>query len=125
MDAVQVIEARRKAITSELLAIRSMLKGTVSEQFFPVVRDGKKTGEMRGPYAVHTCKVAGKTVSKRLKGAAGERARQDAANYRRFRSLCHEFEELTQHLGELEREGGASEEALKRGLKPPSNRMRR
>ena len=126
MHSLHAIETRREDITQELLTIRSMLKGTVNEQFFPVVRDGKQTDELRGPYAVHSCKIDGKTVSRRLKGkAALQQAREGTANYRRFRALCDEFEGLTEQLGQLEREAGASEEALKKGLKSPSSNTRK
>lgn len=126
MSTIAEIQARRSGIARELLDIRSMRKGSINEQYFPVVEDGKKTGKKRGPYFVHTYKEGKKTVSARLKtGAALDQAREDADNYRRFRDLCAEFEQLTERLGRLEREGSASEEALKKGLKSRSSRTPR
>jgi hypothetical protein len=62
------MEARRRAVLEQLAAIRSLRKGTLSEQWVPVVRDGKKTKTLRGPYFVWTCKASDRTVSKRIKG---------------------------------------------------------
>lgn len=126
MSARQQIENRRKIIVEEILAIPSMRKGTVSEQWFPVVRDGKKTDERRGPYFVFTCKLNGKTVSERIKSEeALVRAREDADNYRRFKALCAELEELTVALGELERQECVEEQQLKKKSKSPSNKARK
>lgn len=126
MDRLRQIEMQRKNIMEELLALRSLRKGNVNEQWFPVVRGGKRTKELRGPYYVHSYKVGSKTVSERLKDeAAVKLARADADNYRRFKTLCGELEELTQQLGELERQGQADEERLKKGLKSPSSRAKK
>lgn len=126
MNAIAQVQTRRSEVVQKMLAIRSMQKGTVNEQFFPVVKEGKKTGERRGPYHVHTYKKGKKTVSKRLKTKdAVDLTCADTANYRRFRDLCAEFEELTEDLGRLEREAGASEEALKKGLYSRSSRTRK
>ena len=121
MNKEQRIEERRRSAVEELMAIRSMRKGTVNEQWFPVVRDGKKTGELRGPYYVHSYKVGKKSVSARLKSeAAVLRAQGDTENHRRFKALCTEFEELTEQLGLLERD--AASEEVKKGLKSRSGK---
>lgn len=126
MKAIQQIETRRNTIMRELLAIRSLRKGNVNEQWFPVVRGGKKTTELRGPYYVHTYKVGKKTASVRLKDEnALKQARADTEEYRRFKTLCGELEELTRQLGELERQQGTGMEKLKKGLKSRSNRARK
>ena len=121
MVRIQEWEARRNQVLRELAAIRSLRKGSLNEQWFPIVRDGKRTKEFRGPYFVWTCKAGKKTVSERLNDAqAIARARQDAANYRRFRELCVELERLTAHLGQAERKPDtASSEAVKRELTNP------
>ena len=126
MNKLQQIETQRKSIVEELLAIRSLRKGSVNEQWFPVVRDGEKTEELRGPYYVHSYKVGKKTVSERLKDdAALKQARAGADNCRRFKTLCGELEGLTRQLGELERQDEAGEEAVKKGLKSRSSRARK
>ena len=67
MPRIQELESRRKEVLQELGAIRSLRKGNLNEQWFPVVRNGKKTKKLRGPYFVWTYKVGMKTVSERLK----------------------------------------------------------
>ena len=126
MADIQALENRRQDLLGELGKIRTLRKGSLSEQWFASVRDGKKTKQMRGPYFVWTCKEHNKTVSERIRGGeALARARQDEANYKRFRELCREYESVAQELGALEREQGASEEALKKGLKPRSSKARK
>ena len=118
MTQSQHIDRRRKEIAEQLVAMRALRKGSLNKQWFPVMREGKKTKQLRGPYYVWTYKAGKKTVSLRLHGQAQvQQAQRDAANYRRFRQLCKELEELTQELGELERGAAASQEALKKGLK--------
>jgi len=124
MDQVHELEARRKQVLQELGRMGSLRKGSLNEQWFPVVRDGKRTEELRGPYFVWSCKAGKKTISERVTGEqALASARQDAANYRRFRELCGELEQIIGRLGEAQRQlGSASQEALKKGLKPRSNK---
>mgnify|MGYP006863451817 CR=1 FL=1 len=118
MNEQQQIEARRRRIVEKMLAMRSMRKGTVNEQWFPVVRGGKKTDELRGPYFVITYKVGNRTVSERLKSEAQVvRARAQTDDYRHFRALCTELEELTVQLGELGPQEQGDGERLKKGLK--------
>jgi transposase len=126
MNARQELESRRKDVVERMLAIRSMRKGTISEQWVPIIRDGKKTGERRGPYPVFTCKVNGRTVSERLKGdEALARAREEVDNYRRFRDLYAELEELTVALGEVDSRERDGEEQLKKKPGSRSNKARK
>lgn len=126
MNTQQQIENQRKAVVEKILAIRSLRKGSINEQWFPVVREGKKTDDLRGPYFVFTYKMEGKTVSERLQGeVALARAREDAANYQEFRALCAQLEALTLELGELERREGAEEERIKKKPESPSSRARK
>lgn len=126
MTRIQELESRRKEILQELAAMGSLRKGNLNEQWFPVVRNGKKTKKVRGPYFVWTYKVGKKTVSERLKGEpAIAVARRDAAHYGRFKELCVELEQLIAELGVVERQEAASEEALKKGRKSRSSRARK
>lgn len=127
MAHIDELEARRKQVLQELGTIRSLRKGNLNEQWFPVVQGGKKTKKLRGPYFVWTYKVGKKTVSERLNTErAVALARQDADNYRRFRSLCEELEQLTAQLGEAERQSCTpSDEGEKKGLKSRSSRARK
>lgn len=126
MNTRQQIENQRKIIAERILAIRSLRKGSINEQWFPVVREGKKTEDLRGPYFVFTYKVEGKTVSERLQGElALARAREDASNYQQFKTLCAQLEALTLELGELNRREGVEEERVKKKLKLPSNKAKK
>lgn len=125
MNAVQAIEARRKELLLEMDAIRSMERATLSEQMLAVKHKDRAQPVMRGPYYLLARWENGKTRSRRVSGDELERARQDVANHQHFQALCNEFEDLTERLGHLEREAGASEEALKKGLKSRSPRALR
>lgn len=122
----QTLEGRRLDLLRQLGEIRTLRKGSLNEQWFPSVRQGKKTKELRGPYFLWTHKKNNKTVSERVVGEqALFRARQDEENYRRFRELCREYEVVAQELGELEHELPTADEAVKKGLKPQSNKARK
>lgn len=126
MTRIHDLEARRKQVLTELAAIRSLRKGSLNEQWFPILRNGKKTGEVRGPYFIWSYKVGKKTVSERIKDqAAVTWAKENTGNYRRFKELCAEFEELTAELGELERKKGRGADLLKKRLKSRSNKAKK
>ena len=120
------LEQKRQALVKQLGEIRTLRKGCLNEQWFPVVRQGKKTEELRGRYFVWTYKAANKTVSERVRGAAAvKRARRDAASYKRFKHLCREYETVAQRLGELEREEAAELERVKKGRTSRSSKTRK
>jgi hypothetical protein len=117
MDPLQQIEARRLAILDGIKSIRSMRRGSITEQFFPVLRKGQKQTARRGPYYVFTRHQGSKTVSRRLSTPqALQQAREDVEAFKRFQTLCREYERLTEKLGELERETGQEKKRLKSGL---------
>jgi len=104
MDLLQKIEAQRLAILNSFQAIRSMRRGSITEQFFPVQRRGQKQAARRGPYYVFTRHRGSRSVSQRLTTPeALQQAREDIEAFQRFRALCREYEQLTERLGELER----------------------
>ena len=126
MERTQVIRQRREQVVSEMLSISSARKGSINQQFFPVIRNGKASDDLRGPYLVLTTKKRGKTVSIRLTTPdAIARARHDIANHQRLLALFREFQELTEQLGEQERQEDESKEALKKTPKLPSKRTRK
>ena len=126
METITQIEARRNQIVKEMCAIRSMRRGSISEQYVPASRKGKKTGKLRGPYYILSYWGGQKSVCERLKSRQEvEQAQKDVAEHKRFVSLCKEFEDLTQRLGELERQESPEVEALKKKLKSPSSRTRK
>ena len=104
MDPLQRIEVQRLAILDSLKAIRSMRRGAISEQYFPVLRQGQQRAERRGPYYVLSRHQGSKTISQRLTSPeALQQARNDIEAFKRFQALCREFERLTEQMGELER----------------------
>ncbi len=121
MDTVQQLEGRRNAILEEMRSIRSMRRGTINEQYFKTHLKGRKGMVHQGPYYVLSKREGEKTVSSRLRSAAElEQAQKDIAEYKRFLSLCQEFERLTSRLGELERGEQGLEQEKKRFRSPSS-----
>jgi hypothetical protein len=116
MDPRQHLEAQRLAILEDIKAIRSMRRGAITEQFFPVLRQGQQQSVRRGPYYVFSRHQGSKTVSQRLTTPqALQQAREDVEAFKRFQTLCREFERLTEKLGEIEREAGLEKKRLKSG----------
>ncbi len=116
MDTVQELEARRDAILEQIRSIRSMRRGTINEQHFKVRLKGTKGVALQGPYYVLSRREGKKITSKRLRaGPEVEQAQRDVAEYKRFVTLCHEFERLTARLGERER----GEQDVRREKKRP------
>ena len=102
MKEIQAIEERRTEILREMGMIRSLRRGSITEQHLRVRRQGKKEAVLRGPYYVFSRQEGGKTKSRRLTSAeATAQARREVAAHHHFRKLCREFEELTERLGEL------------------------
>jgi len=125
MDTVQELEARRNAIIEQMRSIRSMRRGTISEQHFKTHLKGRKGVVLQGPYYVLSRREGGKTVSKRLRSPVElEQARKDVAEHKTFLGLCQEFERLTARLGELER-GEQGLEQEKKEFRSLSNKMRK
>lgn len=114
MDTVQELERRRNDVLKQVRAIRSMRRGTVNEQYLKVPHKGQSEPARCGPYYVLSRKQGGRTVSQRLPAAQVEQARSDVKAYRRFVELCHEYERLTEQLGQVERAGGGQGQEKKR-----------
>jgi len=124
-QSVAELEARRQRLAEQMLAIRAVQPGKISEQFLKVPHKGKSEPVKRGPYYVLTWWENGRTRSRRIKPEDLERTREEVANYARLKALCQEFEQITQALGEAERRQSDSEEALKKGVKPQPKRAKR
>jgi len=117
MDPIQQIESRRLAVLENIKAIRSMRRGAITEQFFPVLRKGQKQAARRGPYYVFTRHQGSKTVSRRLTTPqALQQTREDIDAFKRFQALCREYEQITEKLGQLEQEPGLEKKRWKSGL---------
>jgi hypothetical protein len=117
MDSLQQLEAQRLAILDSLKSIRFMRRGSITEQFFPVRRQGREQTIRRGPYYVFTRHQGSKTVSRRLTTPeALQQAREDVEAFKNFQALCRDYEQLTEKLGALERETAQEKKRLKSGL---------
>jgi len=117
MDSLQQLEAQRLAILDSLKSIRSMRRGSITEQFFPVRRQGQKQTVRRGPYYVFTRHRGSKTVSRRLTTPeALQQAREDVEAFKNFQALCRDYERLTEKLGAIERETTQEKKRSKSGL---------
>jgi len=105
MDTVRTLEEKREQVLEQMRAIRSMRRGSVTEQYLKVRHKGKRKPVVRGPYWVYTWKEGGKTVGQRLSREEAEQVKKDVEAHRKFVALCKEFETLTMRLGDVEVEG--------------------
>jgi len=122
---IEELIARRDSILREMGSIRCMKRGTITEQYLRVRHKGRSEPVLRGPYYLFSRKENKRTVGKRLTSAAElAQARADVAAHKRFVQLCREFEELTERLGELERQL-ADDEAQKKTPRLPSRGTRK
>ncbi len=122
METIRDLEMSRQTIVQEMLSLRGMRRGTVTQQFMKVKLKSQKEPVRRGPYYVLSRREGKQTVSQRLRSKEEvEDARRQVAEHKRFRELCEEFEQLTERLGELEAEGESSKDKKKR-WRSPSNR---
>jgi hypothetical protein len=118
METVADIERQRDAIITQIREIRSMERGSITEQYIKVPQKGGKPA-LRGPYYSILRREGKTTVGYRLTTDADlERAKRDVEAHRRFSALCKEYERLTERLGEFER--GVAEVGGKK--KPPRSR---
>ena len=80
-------------------------RGTINKQFLKVRHKGRDKPISRGPYYVLSRRQGGKTVSQRLSSPeALKQAQKDVETHKRFVALCKQFEELTERLGQIQRE---------------------
>jgi hypothetical protein len=80
-------EEERETLMKGISRIREMRRGSVTEQFLPVKLKGLKNPVLRGPYYVHTTKISGRTVSKRLNLTELEKYRKEIDNFHCFQEL--------------------------------------
>jgi len=124
MKEIENIEARREQLLEEIRKIRVMRKGSVTEQYFKTKKKGQKKPALNGPYWLYTHKEKGKTLGRRLSQTEAERFQAEVDAFHRFRKLCDEYAQLTERLGDLERESSLKFQKKKR-RKPPSKKTRR
>jgi hypothetical protein len=115
MNHSEELEARRNALLEQMRSLRSMERGTITEQFFQKVRSGEKKATRQGPYYVFSRRQGDKTLSRRLTSPGElEQARQDVQAYKDFVALCQEFADLTEQMGRLERSDAKLDREKKR-----------
>jgi hypothetical protein len=115
---------RQNEIIEEMRAIRSLRRGSVTEQFLQVRRKGQKEPSLCGPYWVFTRKEKGKTVSQRLSREEAEKIRKDVEGFHRFQELCRAYVDVTEELGVQDAEV-PSVEQKKKQRKSRSKRTRK
>lgn len=104
--------------------MRSLHPGNINEQFVKGQRGGKAV--MRGPYPVLCWRVGKKVFSQRLRSEQEIReAQRDTGNFRRFKELCKQLEDLTHELGQLEREQHTETDTVKKRRKSPSSKAKK
>ena len=62
MDTVRSLDEKRERVLEQMRALRSMRRGSVTEQYLKVRHKGKRKPVVRGPYWTHTWKEGGKTA---------------------------------------------------------------
>ena len=119
------IRKQQDALLEAMAEIRKTRRGTVSEQRYKE-RAGRKGGSgSTGPYYVWQGTVDGERFSERISAEDAERMEREIAGRRRFEAFCKEYVALGEALADSEAEEGKSEEALKKGLKPRSRRVKK
>jgi hypothetical protein len=114
MGQIRTLIERREQILKEMREIRAMRKGSVEEQYFKARRKGEEEPAVQGPYWLYTYKEKGKTVGQRLSKEEANRFHEEVEAYHRFQSLCSEYAEITERLGEMERGIGEIAQEKKR-----------
>lgn len=110
------IKRRRKEILAQMDQIRSLYRGTLNTLYKEQIKQGKPTGNQYGPYYVLSRNVHGKTKSRNVPARELDVVREGLEQHALFSKLCDEYEELTQRLGELERDEETAAERQKKGL---------
>jgi len=125
MNEIEQVEQRRRQLVEEMQAIRAVERAALSEQMLRVKHKDKAGHALRGPYFVLSRWVEGKTKSRRVRREELPRIQEEVANHRRLQALFEEFAELTERLGQLEREQVDASEAVKKKPASPSRRTRK
>ena len=124
MESREDIEQKRQAVVQEMLAIKSMRRGSITEQFLKVKQKGETEPVLRGPYFVFSRREGTRTVSQRLTSPQQvSQAEQEIAAFKKFQELCKEFEVLTERLGSLAQQDEISKE--KKTRNSPSKRTKK
>jgi len=121
----QRIEGQQRALLEEMGRIRVMRRGTLSQQRY-AQRQTRRGGQgASGPYFLWQGYVQGKRFGRRVGADEAQTMRAEIEARRRFEQLGAQYIALGEQLAERQAARGASDEALKKGLKPRSSRARK
>jgi hypothetical protein len=87
---------RRDEILQEMAEIDRMQRGSLSEQFFKRMKEGREV--IHGPYYVLQHWVKGKHCSQRVSAKDVEPVRSAIEGRERFEKLAQEFLEITEQM---------------------------
>ena len=121
---IPAMERRRREILEAMAELGDLRRGSVVDQFLAVShRDGSVS--RRGPYPLYTYTEGGRTVSRRLPGAAiASRVRSQIGAFRRFEALADEFVKVSHALADarLASETPGAEETPEKKRRKPSGK---
>lgn len=113
MDSLEKIEVRREQVLQEMRSIRCLCRGSLTEQYLDARSSGGEPVK-HGPYFVLSWREEGHTKSRRVSREEVSVVQSDLLERQRFLTLCREFEELTERMGQLERGALSPEKKLQR-----------
>lgn len=106
--------------------LRTVRRGSVSEQFLSLTHKGEAKPVRRGPHYLWRYWERGIPKRQRLHaGAEVEFARKEVAAYKEFELLFMEYVSVAEALAEEERNTCVSEHSPQKGLKSRSNGTRK
>jgi hypothetical protein len=92
------LEEGRKMFKKELLKIGDMRRGSVTEQYIPVLHKGKDKPVLRGPYYVYTTKIGGKSVGRHLRAAELKKYHMEVDNFHKFQEVCKKLLNISEEI---------------------------
>lgn len=84
----------RQSLIDQIAAIRTMLPGTLAEEYRPASNSSSKNTKPLGPYFKHQCWKDGRNVSRRVPADEAAQLREDIDNARHFHQLTAQLAQL-------------------------------
>jgi len=125
-QSTRQIQQQQDALLEQMGKIRVMRRGTVSRQQY-LERCARKDGKGAwGPYFMWQGYRDGKHFSQRMSAREAQRMQREIEARKQFEGLCGEYVKLGEALAQRHAAPmGASEEALKKGLKSRRKRAKK